>query len=77
MKFKERDTVVLSRDLREHGLERGDLGAVVAVHEPDELEIEFVMASGRTGALLTVHESDVRRVDDTDLVAVRSFGAAK
>ncbi|MCB9465890.1 MAG: DUF4926 domain-containing protein [Candidatus Eisenbacteria bacterium] len=77
MKFKELDTIVLSRDLVEHGLERGDLGAVVAVLEPDELEVEFVMASGRTVAVLTVREEDVRRVDDTDLVTVRSFTAVK
>ena len=77
MKFKELDTIVLSRDLVEHGLERGDLGAVVAVYEPDELEVEFVVASGRTVAVLTVREEDVRRVDDTDLVTVRSFTAVK
>jgi hypothetical protein len=29
-------------------LRRGDLGAVVDVHPPDGLEVEFVLASGRT-----------------------------
>jgi hypothetical protein len=42
MNFKELDTVVLDRDIPEHGLKRGDLGAVVAVYEPDGLEVEFV-----------------------------------
>jgi hypothetical protein len=73
MKFKVLDTVVLDRDLPKHGLRRGDLGAIVAVYEPDGLEVEFVLASGRTGALLTLKTNDVRAVGDTDLVAVRSF----
>jgi len=47
MKFKMLDTVVLNRDLPENGLQRGDLGAVVQVYEPDGLEIEFVSAAGR------------------------------
>ncbi len=66
------DTVVLARDLPEHGLRTGDLGAVVEVHEPDGLEIEFVTASGRTAALLTLNAHDVRPVVDDDLVSVRT-----
>ena len=62
MRFKELETVVLNRDLPEHGLRRGDLGAVVHVYEPDGLEIEFVSASGRTEALVTLKEADVRAV---------------
>ncbi|HTE49680.1 MAG TPA: DUF4926 domain-containing protein [Kofleriaceae bacterium] len=74
MKFKELDPVVLDRDLPEEGLRRGDLGAVVHVHEPDHLEVEFVTASGRTQALVTLEETDVRAVRDDDLVAVRTVG---
>ena len=65
------DTVVLDRDLPEHGLRRGDLGAIVDRHEPDGLEVEFVLASGRTQALVTLRTTDVRAVSDGDLVAVR------
>jgi hypothetical protein len=36
------DTVVLERDIPEHGVRRGDLGAVVEVYEPDGLEVELV-----------------------------------
>lgn len=67
------DTVVLDRDLSEHGLRRGDLGAVVDVHAPDGLDVEFVLASGRTQALVTLHETDVRAVGDADLIAVREL----
>ena len=74
MQFAVLDTIVLNRDLPEHGLKRGDLGAVVEVYEPDGLEVEFVAASGRTQALVTLAESDVRAVADDDLVAVRTVG---
>ncbi len=73
MRFKELDTIVLARDLPEHGLRRGDLGAIVHVSEPDGLEVEFVTASGRTEALVTLRAADVRHVADTDLVSVRPF----
>jgi hypothetical protein len=53
------DTVVLDRDLAEHGLRKGDLGSVVEVYEPDGLEVEFVTASGRSAALLTLNDRDV------------------
>jgi Domain of unknown function (DUF4926) len=69
MRFKELDTVVLNRDLPEHGLRRGDLGAVVQVYEPDGLEVEFVTASGRTPALLTLRVDAVREVRDEDLIS--------
>jgi len=73
MDYSALDTVVLDRDLPEHGLKRGDLGTIVEMYEPDGLEVEFVTASGRTGALLTLNVGDVRKVADADLVAVREF----
>jgi hypothetical protein len=73
MDYSALDTVVLNRDFPEHGLKRGDLGTIVVIYEPDGLEVEFVTASGRTGALLTLNVSDVRKVADADLVAVRQF----
>lgn len=60
MKVNPLDTVVLDRDLPQHGLRKGDLGAVVEVYEPDGLEVEFVTASGKTQALLTLRVGDVR-----------------
>ncbi|HGY92613.1 MAG TPA: DUF4926 domain-containing protein [Planctomycetes bacterium] len=73
MRFKELQTVVLNRDLPEHALRRGDLGAVVQVYEPDGLEVEFVSASGKTEALVTLKDADVRAVADGDLIAVRQL----
>ncbi len=73
MDHKSFDTVVLARDLPSKGLCAGDLGAVVETYEPDGIEVEFVTASGRTGALVTLKPGDVRPVDDTDLITVRKL----
>jgi len=76
--YKELDTVVLNRDLPEQGLRSGDLGAVVQVYGADAVEVEFVTASGRTQALVTLAAGDVRSVSDEDLLSVRTLkrGAA-
>ena len=71
--FKLLDTVALTHDIPESGLRRGDLGAIVDVHESGAVEVEFVAASGRTQALVTLSTSDVRAVGDQDLIAVRSL----
>ena len=78
MGYKELDTVVLNRDFPEQGLRRGDLGAVVQVYGADAIEVEFVTASGRTQALVTLTTGDVRSVSDEDLLSVRTLkrGAA-
>ncbi|MCB9904949.1 MAG: DUF4926 domain-containing protein [Planctomycetes bacterium] len=64
-------SVVLARDLVQHGLRAGDLGVVVHLYEPDGLEVEFVCALGRTAAVVTFKTSDVRPVRDSDLLSVR------
>jgi len=76
--YKELDTIVLRRDLPEQGLRSGDLGAVVQVYGDEAIEVEFVTASGRTQALVTLNAQDVRSVSDEDLLSVRSLkrGAA-
>jgi len=71
--FNVLDTVVLKRNVPEAGLLVGDLGAIVEVHDADHLEVEFVAASGRTQALITLCSDDIRRVNDHDLIAVRSL----
>ena len=72
MRYRALDTIVLNRDIPERGLRKGDLGAVIEVYEPDGLEVEFVTASGRTAALVTLTAGDVRSVADDDLVSVRT-----
>jgi hypothetical protein len=67
------DTVVLKRDVSEAGLRAGDLGAIVEIFDSDHFEVEFVAASGRTQALVTLSSGDIRHVNDSDLIAVRSL----
>jgi hypothetical protein len=74
--FKLLDTVALTHDVPNAGLCRGDLGAIVEVLAPDAFEVEFVAASGRTQALLTLRATDIRALGDRDLIAVRSLEAA-
>ena len=74
--YKLLDTVVLKRNVPEAGLRVGDLGAIVEVHDPDHFEVEFVAASGRTQALVTLDSDDIRHVNDRDLIAVRSLERA-
>lgn len=71
--FKLLDTVALTHDLPAEGLRRGDLGAVVELLAADAFEVEFVAASGRTQALVTLSTGDLRHVGDHDLIAVRSL----
>ena len=71
MMFEALETVVLTRDLAEHGLRAGDLGAVVEVCEPDRVDVEFVTAGGLTQALVTLPVTDLRKVGPRDMVAVR------
>jgi len=69
------DVVVLERDLPAHDLRRGDLGAVVEVHQPGAFVVEFVAVSRRTQALATLGPADVRAVAADDLVSVRPLVA--
>ena len=76
MRFKLLDVVVLQKDLPSKGLKRGDLGAVVELYDAEGMDVEFVTASGRTEALVTLKPSDVRAVATNDLIAVRTFSGA-
>jgi Domain of unknown function (DUF4926) len=74
--FRPLDVVVLKTDQPAQGLQCGDLGAIVDIYSPDAIEVEFVTASGRTKALITLRPGDIREVGDDDLVAVRPAGSA-
>jgi hypothetical protein len=76
MNFNELDTVVLQKNLPENNLCCGDVGAIVAVYEPDGLEVEFVTGAGKTQAVVTLNINDVRLVSGSDILAVRSMDAA-
>lgn len=76
-KYRELETIVLTRDIKEHGLKEGDMGAVVNVYDKGSAaEVEFVTATGRTIALVTLKASDIRSTKSDDVLHVRGFAAA-
>ena len=76
MALKMLDTVVLKVDLPDHGLKRGDIGAVVEIYGSEAIEVEFVTASGHTQALVTLKPGSVRPVGPKDIPSVRQLDAA-
>lgn len=75
--FKELETVILTRDIKKDGLRKGDMGAVVNVYDGGKAaEVEFVTAVGKTVALVTLTQSDIRDIKQNDLLHVRGFAAA-
>ena len=62
------DPVALTVDLPDHGLKRGDIGAVVLIHNQDAFEVEFVGFDGHT---LALSSSQVRTLSATDIPHVR------
>jgi hypothetical protein len=66
------DTVVLTRDLPEHRLRKGDLGAVVHMHRDGAAyEVEFVTLDGGTLAVVTLSADAIRPATGTEIAHVR------
>jgi hypothetical protein len=75
--FQELDTVVLTHDIEEHSLKEGDIGAVVHCYNDNTtFEVEFVTAEGRTVALLTLSQADIRPMGNTEILHVRELELA-
>jgi hypothetical protein len=75
--FHELDLVVLTHDLHEHGLERGDVGTVVHRYEGGPAyEVEFVAATGETIAVLTLAGDAIRPLTGRELLHVRPLPAS-
>jgi len=77
MTFDDLDPVVLDVDVPEHHRPKRSLGAVVHVYADDVFEVEFVTASGRTAALVTLKSSQLRKPTDADLLCVNRLAAAR
>jgi hypothetical protein len=75
--INELDTVALTTDLPEHGLKRGDVGAVVLVHgNRAAFEVEFVAYDGHTVALVTLDATKLRALRESDIPHAREQDAA-
>ena len=75
--IRELDTVVITGDIEEHKLRKGDVGTVVHRYSSGEAyEVEFVTAEGKTVALLTLPEDDVRERNSQEILHVRELTSA-
>jgi hypothetical protein len=66
------DTVILTRDVPEQKLRKGDLRAVVFVHEQGRAyEVEFVTLGGETLAVVTLPADAVRVATGREIAHAR------
>ena len=72
--IEEHANIVLTEDLPENGLAKGDVGVVVHVHKEGEAyEVEFLAMDGSTVALLTLEASLLREADARMIPHVREI----
>ena len=58
--MRELETVVVNKDIPEHGIERGDIGVIVHAYEDNSaVEDEFVSGEGTTLGVITLLSQDV------------------
>jgi hypothetical protein len=70
--IQELDTVVLTRDIPEQKLCKGDVGAVVLVHQGDRVyEVEFVGLDGTTLGVVTLPADAVRAATKGEIAHAR------
>ena len=74
--IEEFEDVILTCDLPEHGLTRGDIGAVVLVHKEGKgYEVEFTTLAGETVAIVTLTANRVRASKAREIAHVRNLTA--
>ena len=72
--MKELDMVVLEHDIKKHGLQRGDIGAIVHRYKNGlAFEVEFVTGEGKTVAVLTLKPEDIRLMKQREILHVREL----
>jgi hypothetical protein len=72
--IKEHDIVVLTVPVPDEGLEAGDVGTVVHIHEDGQAyEVEFLTLDGNTAAVATLEASQVRPVTSRDITHSREL----
>ena len=74
MTIKELDSVVLTCDLPEHGLQRGDVGTVALVHSSAGYEVEFMALDGETLAVVSLAQDHLRPIVRREIIHARAFG---
>jgi hypothetical protein len=77
MALTELDLVALRADLPALGLETGDIGTIVLVHDEGKAyEVEFVAADGRTIAVETLGPEVIEPLSGQQILHVRKLAIA-
>ena len=72
--IKEHDCVVLIQDLPKEGMQAGDIGTVVHIHQDGAgYEVEFMTLAGETVAVITLLPTQVRPIARRDIAHVREL----
>jgi hypothetical protein len=72
--INEFDKVILDIDLPKSGLQRGDIGNVVMIHNDGEgYEVEFITFDGNTVAVETLLASQIRKISVREIPHVREL----
>jgi hypothetical protein len=75
--IEELESVVITRDFPEYGLNRGDIGVVVHCYKDGlAFEVEFVTGRGETIGVITLEAKDVRPMHPNEILHVREMKAA-
>ncbi len=71
--IRELDSVVLTVDLPEHRLKKGDVGTVVLLHDGSGYEVEFMTLGGETLTVVSLSKEQVRPVGSREIAQARAF----
>ena len=75
--IREHDCVVLTQDLPDEGLQTGDIGTVVHIHQGGAgYEVEFMTLAGETVAIATLLPTQLRPIAKRDIAHVRELQTA-
>ncbi len=80
MTYKLFEEVVLTKDIPEKGLKKGDVATIVEYHPvpdgEDGYSLELFNALGDTIAVITVAQSAIEPLTENEIFSVRSIAAA-
>ena len=72
--IEELASVVLTTNMPERGLQAGDIGTVVMVHQSGNgYTVEFVTLSGETVAVVTIPAGQIRPIRTNEIAHVREL----
>lgn len=75
--IQELEDVILESELSQHGLQRGDIGTVVLVHQGGKgYEVEFTTLDGETVAVVTLAAFQVRPAHKREIAHARDLAGS-